>query len=501
MSNILVLYENHSFQPHIEYSFRILFSLLGLDIRIARLISGWEALCASDDLVVSYGHTLIRAPAQAQIHIYESNLFGPAYLQQASLPVQPVQWVKGIPALFRGRERVPGSVAADERLVVSDLDLVASAFFMVSRYDELFALNRHSENGPSDVCASRDQHGRFPALASLAYREGFLRRPIVHDYAELLWSWILQFDLGFQRRRPWGDKDFAVCVTHDVDSVRRYSYPPVVTVAKALKTGDPRRAFRIGREYGRVMMGRQSEPYDTFDYMLAQEKGHGLVPTFYFMAGRYGRKGPRCQDYRLDDENLVATVRRLENAGCEIGLHPSYDAFQRPDLLWQEKQTLEQTLGHPVVGMRQHFLRFEAPQSWRTWEQAGFTYDSTLAFSREEGFRAGICVPFRPFDLLENRELALWEVPLTVMDGMLFEHQGLDATEAQQRFNELVDTVEAVGGLFVFLWHNSFLDELVYPGVCSAYERLVGELAQRPALGMTVQEAVARHAAFVRREG
>jgi hypothetical protein len=35
-------------------------------------------------------------------------------------------------------------------------------------------------------------------------------------------------------------------------------------------------------EYVRVVAGRQSEPYDTFDYLLEHELGHGLVPTFYF---------------------------------------------------------------------------------------------------------------------------------------------------------------------------------------------------------------------------
>lgn len=86
-------------------------------------------------------------------------------------------------------------------------------------------------------------------------------------------------------------------------------------------------------EYVRVVAGRQSEPYDTFDYLLEHELGHGLVPTFYFMAGRYGWKGYRRQDYRLSDARVQQTIRRLDSAGCEIGLHASYEAFDRPELL------------------------------------------------------------------------------------------------------------------------------------------------------------------------
>lgn len=148
-------------------------------------------------------------------------------------------------------------------------------------------------------------------------------------------------------------------------------------------------------------------------------------------------------------------------------------------------------MGHPVLGLRQHFLRFAVPQSRRTWEQVGFEYDTTLTFARQEGFRAGICVPYRPFDVLENRELALWEVPLTVMEGTLFEYQGLDASEVGKRFDQFVSTVARVGGVFVILWHNSFLDELVfYPGVRGAYEELIKSLAARRPLGVSVAEAV-----------
>ena len=55
------------------------------------------------------------------------------------------------------------------------VDVLGSAFFMLTRYEEL-------------VRSERDPRDRFPATMSLAYRERFLDRPIVNEYAEILWA-------------------------------------------------------------------------------------------------------------------------------------------------------------------------------------------------------------------------------------------------------------------------------------------------------------------------
>lgn len=482
---LLVLYENERFREPIEYTFRLLTGILGLKSQVRWLGEGWDPATDPAQVVVSYGGRPLNAGDRHYVHVSASTLFGDGYLTPESLPAEPLRRVDDLPVIYRGQMHVPGHVAHSDRAVHTDVDIVASTFFMVTRYEEVVA------------STERDEHGRFPASASLACREGFLWRPLVHEYADLLRRWIAPCYPGSDCRRPWGRREFAACVTHDVDSLRRYGYPPVITVARALRAGQGRRALGIVSEYGRVLAGWQQEPYDTFDYLLDHELAHGLVPTFYLMAGRHGRKGCRCQDYRLSDESVRSTICRVQEAGCEVGLHSSYDAFERPDLLEAEKHSLERMLGHPVAGLRQHFLRFDVPRSWRMWEEAGFEYDATLAFARQEGFRAGICVPYHPFDVLENRELALWEVPLTVMEGTLFEYQGQGASRVGERFDQIADAVAEVGGVFTLLWHNSFLDELVYPGVRAVYEGLIRRLAGRPALGMTVGDAVNRYADFV----
>ena len=54
---------------------------------------------------------------------------------------------------------------------IEELDILAASFFMLTRWEEY--VNR-----------TRDNHNRFQATASLAYKQGFLDRPIVNEYIE-----------------------------------------------------------------------------------------------------------------------------------------------------------------------------------------------------------------------------------------------------------------------------------------------------------------------------
>jgi peptidoglycan/xylan/chitin deacetylase (PgdA/CDA1 family) len=430
------------------------------------------------DLVITYAAQLVETGATPQIHIFPCQLFGEEYLAPGSLPEEPIQRLDALPLIYRGATEVPSHVTSQDGRIQTDIDVIASTFFMATRYEEIVQSTQ------------RDRHGRFPATASLAFRAGFLDRPIVHEYAELVWGWIVRLAPGFEEARRGRRGTITACVSHDVDALKRYSYPPVPSIARALRSGRGPQARRIARDYLQVLAGRRSNRHDTFDHLLEVEQRHGLTPTFYFMAGRYGIGGPRRQDYRLVDSGVKNLIQRLTAQGAEIGLHASYDAFEDPSLLQKEKEALEKVIDRPVRGVRQHYLRFNAPHSWRIWEQAGFEYDTTLTFAAREGFRAGLCRPYRPFDVLQNQSLDIWEMPLTVMEATLFDYQNLSPFEAHQRFEKTLKRVTQAGGVFVLLWHNSFLEEFIRPGIHQTYERFVREMVANSHSGPTIREAV-----------
>jgi len=102
-------------------------------------------------------------------------------------------------------------------------------------------------------------------------------------------------------------------------------------------------------------------------------------------------------------------------------------------------------------------LKFKVPTTWRIQKKADFLYDTTLSFADYDGFRCGICLPFKPYDLLENQVLNLWEIPLIVMEGTLQNpnYRGFSPDEGFEVIRHRVETIKRHRGVFVLLWHNS----------------------------------------------
>ncbi len=150
---------------------------------------------------IAYAHPSAAA-VPARLVIVPSGFFDPAsYGAANSLPRLPLEQIEDLPLLY-GTPRVERQ---GDRLIVH-ADIVASAFFLLTRYEEVVRRE------------VRDPHGRFPGWESLPGRAGFLDRPLVDEYAALLRKWLRE--AGVEVPEP--ARNYSVLLTHDVDSVRRY---------------------------------------------------------------------------------------------------------------------------------------------------------------------------------------------------------------------------------------------------------------------------------------
>jgi len=291
----------------------------------------------------------------------------------------------------------------------------------------------------------------------------------------MLWNWITLVMPEATRREPWNGKGFAACVTHDIDHLRKYKWsPPLRVSAKHLiRDHNPMRAIREYREYLACLLQRKRDPFDTFDILNDLAAKRGFSSTYFWMGGGRDRLDG---SYSLEDPNAQRILRQIQSRGHEIALHSSIQACADSATLVSEKRELERALGSAVSGVRQHFLMWDAKRSWDAREEAGFTYDASLGFPDVEGFRAGLCIPFHPFDTLARKELDLWEVPLTLMDGALRDYRQLSPERAIERIKILVDAVRRHRGVFVLLWHNSALDPLAWTGWAWVYEQALDHL-------------------------
>lgn len=346
-----------------------------------------------------------------------------------------------IPVLCWGAGHEDGNKPFVERRedgsIIFYADILATTLFMLSRWEETIVL-------------SRDQHDRFPSTSSLAYKQNFLDRPIVDEYALILQSWLKVL------RPTWcpQPKKFSIKLSHDIDCIRRFPNLYWVGYALAenlLKTRSARHAAQILYERSRPT----EDAYFQGIYQLADmSEKLDMVSAFYFMSADRGKYD---NGYDLASPTLLRCIDNLRNRGHEIGIHPSYRTVDELQRFLSEKTRLDTILDMEWYGGRQHFLRFRVPDTWWQWEEANMAYDSTLGYADHEGFRCGTCHPFRPFCVEQDREINLVELPLLVMDVTLRQQRKLTPKQGEARILELAKRCQQVGGVFTLLWHNTSL--------------------------------------------
>lgn len=252
-------------------------------------------------------------------------------------------------------------------------------------------------------------------------------------------------DSGMKAEYPEGRK-FAVMLSHDVDDV----YPPFSHTL--LSSAHHARNLRLGklrRELLWKIDGKQSSPYRNFREIMDLEREYDATSSFYFMTADRDVKR-----FRYDIDELEGDLGYIADSGWEVGLHGGFYACTDLAEMKQEKGRLEKVLGKPVIGYRNHYLRFRVPDTWELLAQAGFKYDTTIGYNDVLGCRNGMCHPFRPFNLNTGKEIDLVEIPLIIMDGTLFDAAS-SFKEAWELTRGVIDEVERYNGVVTVLWHNN----------------------------------------------
>lgn len=422
---MLIIETSGKFQPEKEYCFHVLLTeLLGVQYRI---------------VFSAEKNYRLRLPNGADI-VIEDHFFAEydesraGYLSAANCPSS----ASVLPHPFLPGEQLAciyGSAhfSIENQHITCGLDVFASAFFMLTRWEE-YALPH------------RDEHGRFPAEMSLACKAGFLDRPVVNEYAEFLRHMFAT--LGWEL--PRSHRQFTTTITCDVDHpLLWWSHAArLKTLAGSVyKRGNLKEA----RFWFHLLLQKR-DPYDVFDEWLELFEKNSLTGHFNFL----GKRPPwsNCW-YPLEHPFVTDLIGKIVQRGHIVGFHPSYEAFDRPDLFEKELASLRAVAQAPVTTGRQHYLRFATPQTWQVWEDAGMTWDSTLGYPEAEGFRCGICNEFPVFNFLTRKMLKLREKPLIAMDVTLALYRKYTPETAVSRLQHLRRQVERYNGEFVLLWHNS----------------------------------------------
>ena len=318
-------------------------------------------------------------------------------------------------------------------------DIFATVFYFASRYEEYL---------PSQL----DIHKRFQAEQSLAFKHGFLNKPFLNYLIEDLAAKLqLKFpDLKFKKRT------FNFLSTIDIDNAFAFANKGFKRNSGGLIKDVVSLNFKQISSRILSNLNSENDPYNTFDKINSLSKETQTALQYFVLIGDHSTydKNPRHTS-----KGFRGLLQKLSSEFM-LGLHPSYESFHYPKKVEKEKNRLENILEKKVSSARCHFLRIKFPETYRTFIKSGITDDYTMIYASQPGFRTGLCISYKWFDLDKNTETNLIIHPSTVMEGTLRDYNKLSPKEASLVIEQLVSEVKKFGGEFVSVWHNdSFVPE------------------------------------------
>ena len=433
-----VLAYTHKITPRNRYVFRLFFKeLLGVE---CILIDDAAEFQAFEGPKFSYS----LSPVSTELHFASSNLLFETGIKEQNIAV--TDW-NGNKVFY----------AAGKHSALP-FDPFAAAFFLVSRYEEYLP-------------HIRDLYDRFDAKESIAWKNGFLTKPVVNVWAGMIRKIIserfpaLHFPVG----------NYRYISTIDIDNAYAYREKGMMRTLGGYLKDLVKFDFGNIKSRTQVLLGLKRDPYDTYEFQFAIQKKNKLKTIYFFLVGDYG----------VNDKNLPVESRKFQSLiktvgdYAEVGVHPSFGSNTNPEQLRKEVARLSGVLHREVTASRQHFLKLSFPDTYRNLIDLDITDDHSMGFANEIGFRAGICSAFNFYDLDLEIETKLRIHPFAIMDATLKYYMKVPPENAMDAIKPLIEEVKSVNGTFISLWHNESLsNEKQWEGWLSVYEEMTNLAVQ-----------------------
>lgn len=261
-----------------------------------------------------------------------------------------------------------------------------------------------------------------------------------------------------------------VALTHDVDrTVKTYQY--ITHLYKALKNKDFNDAL-----YHVNSIKKRNSVYWNFDEIISIENQYGIKSTFFFLIETIPFKFYNMSNWKLslgrydiNEPRIKEIMNYLDENGWEIGLHGSYLSYQNKYLLKSEKVILEEQIGHPVIGIRQHYLNLNE-KTWSFQKEAGFNYDTSWGYTNTIGFKDNRVNPFHPY------EDKFTVFPLTIMDSCF-----MNTANRKEMLEDIMKICIRNESILVLNWHSNNFNEKEYPGYKKAYCEVIESCLEKNA--------------------
>lgn len=405
---------------------------------------------------VFYGN-LESAPTYSKIVIIKSNFFDDdIYGTIKTIPKIPFELLPqtDIPFLF-GQSRLDKD---EQGRFILYADIIASAYFMLSRYEEIIKPD------------CRDRYGRFLAKDSIVFEQGCGFRPLVDEWGLYLRNLLRNTGIILQEEK----KEFKrIYLTHDIDRPFFFSFKS--SIKQFIKN-----LIHYGNYIENPLSAyfrNDKDPYFTFPWIVNQDNqvkkiyGENIVKDIYFIiTARFSKED---KYYPINSRKYKKLLKILKNNNADFGLHVSHEGGCNPKNIDKEIKLLPRWVDKENLLSRHHFLRWMEPEHINQMESAGIKEDFTLGYADSVGFRVGTCKPYYFINPVEQTVKNIIIHPLEIMERSLQESQymSLNEDEAFNISKKIIEQVKKYNGELVILFHNSsFTDDLYFR---SLYKRLL----------------------------
>lgn len=316
-------------------------------------------------------------------------------------------------------------------------DIFSALFYVLSRYEEYLP-------------HTKDAYGRFSHEDSLAWKHRFLNIPLADQ-------WMADFKTALQQRFPdikFSNPCFSFRPTYDIDIAWSYLHKGFIRNMGGMLRDFARFDLDAVSERIAVLLRKQSDPFDVYDWLENEHRTRKLRPIYFFLLSKL--QHPLDKNIPPHQKALQLLVQQIGKSN-QIGLHPSMHSNENNQALMQEVEMFKQISGSLPLCSRQHYLYFSLPHTYQKLLAAGIREEYSMGYGTVNGFRASTSKSFYWYDLQNETATNLLVHPMAFMDANAFYESKSSAEAALQELKELYVSVKAVNGNFITLFHNHIL--------------------------------------------
>ncbi|CAN5172218.1 hypothetical protein BH23BAC2_BH23BAC2_16580 [soil metagenome] len=314
-------------------------------------------------------------------------------------------------------------------------DIFSASFYLLSRYEEYLP-------------HVKDDFGRFPSPESLAYKNGFLRQPVIE-----LWAYkfkkLLQNKFDNLQCKP---RSFSAVNIISVSHVFNFQNKGFLRSLIGTVLDITKFKFSRASDRFRVLLKLKKDPYMVYEDLLNIVKKYKTKMVFMFQLSDYNSYDKNINYNRQNYSSIIKHVADY----CGVGLRLGYFAVQEDSVLKVEKKRFENIVHGPLQNVINPKYNLMLPLHYSNLNELDVKNDYSMGFPESTGFRAGTSTSFLFYDI--NLEVT---TPLTIHPYIFHTqscHTGSEE-DIEKVIEQLKGELKKVDGTFRAVFKNRDFSE------------------------------------------